>query len=61
MTPYGDIDLGQHWFKQWLVAWRHQAITLTIVDLTPGRSFDIHLGTILLQLSITKISWIFLI
>ena len=42
MTPY---DVGQHWFKQWLVAWRHQAITWTSVDLSTVRSSDIHLKT----------------
>ena len=21
VMPYGDIDLGQHWLRQWLVAW----------------------------------------
>ena len=26
VTPYGAMELGQHWFRQWLVAWRHQAI-----------------------------------
>ena len=30
VTRYGDIDLGQHWFRQWLVAWRHQAIAYNI-------------------------------
>ena len=39
----GDIDLGQHWPRQWPVAWRHQAITWTIVDLPLIRSSDIHL------------------
>ena len=24
VTPYGDIDLGQHWVRSWLVVWRHQ-------------------------------------
>ena len=32
MTPYGDRDLGQHWLRQWLVAWWHQAISWTNVD-----------------------------
>ena len=32
MTPYSNRDLGQHWPRQWLVAWRHQAITWTNVD-----------------------------
>ena len=41
VTPYGDRDLGQHWLSLWLVAWRHQAITWTNVDLSV-RSSDIH-------------------
>ena len=32
VTPYGDMELGQHCLRQWLVAWRHQAITWTNVD-----------------------------
>ena len=32
VTPYGVMGLGQHWFRLWLVAWRHQAITRTNVD-----------------------------
>ena len=32
VTPYGDMDVGQHWLRLWLVAYRHQAITETIVD-----------------------------
>ena len=32
-TPYGDIDLGQHWLRWWLVAWWHQAIAWTNVGL----------------------------
>ena len=42
VTPYGDIDLRQHWFRQWLVAWRHQAITWTNVDLSSFKAFGIH-------------------
>ena len=32
MTPYGDIDLGQHQFRKWLNpdSWRHQAISIFI-------------------------------
>ena len=26
VTPHGDVELGQHWLRKWLVAWRHQAI-----------------------------------
>ena len=33
MTLYGNIDLGQHWSRKWLVAWRHQAITWTSADI----------------------------
>ena len=29
-----NIDLGQHWLAYWLVAWQHQAITWTNVDLS---------------------------
>ena len=27
MTPYDDRDLGQHWLRKWLVAWRDQPFT----------------------------------
>ena len=43
MTPYGDIDPRQHWFRQWLDAWRHQAIAWTNVDLSSVKSGVIHL------------------
>ena len=43
VTSYGIGDLGQHWFRQWLVAWRHQAITWTNVDFSSVRSCGIHL------------------
>ena len=36
-------DLAQHWFRKWLVAWRHQTITSTNVDLSSMRSCSIHL------------------
>ena len=42
VTPYGDRDLGQLWLTLWLVAWRHQAITWTNVDLSTLRSYGIH-------------------
>ena len=32
-TPLGDICLGQYCLRQWLVAWWHQAIAWTNVDL----------------------------
>ena len=43
MTPYGNRELGQHWSRWWLVAWRHQVITWTNVDLSSARSLGIHL------------------
>ena len=30
--PCSAISLGQHWLRQWLVAWWHKAITWTNVD-----------------------------
>ena len=58
VTPYRGKDLGRHWFRKWLVAWRHQAITWTNVELALKFS-DVHLRAISLELSqpsITKIS-----
>ena len=58
VMPYGGKHLGQHWFRQWLVAWRHQAITWTNVDLSL-RSSDVHLRAISLEISqpsVTNIS-----
>ena len=46
MTPYGDRDLGQHWLRQWIVAWRHQAITWTNVDWSSVKCSDIHIRAI---------------
>ena len=51
VTPYGSRDLGQHWFRYWLVAWRHQAITWTNVDLSSLWSSDVHLRAISLEIS----------
>ena len=31
VTPYGHTDLGQHWSRRWLVVWRHQTITWTLL------------------------------
>ena len=39
VMPHGDIELGWHWLKWWLVAWRHQAIAWTNVDLPSVNSF----------------------
>ena len=60
VTPYGDRGLGQHLFKQWLVARRHQAITWTNVDLSSLMSSDNHLCASLqdiAQPSVTEIIW----
>ena len=46
VTPFGDIDLGQHRLRWWLDALRHQAITWTNVDLSSVRSTVIHLRAI---------------
>ena len=46
VTSYGDIDLRQLWHRQWLVAWRHQAITWTNVDLSSERSSGNHLRAV---------------
>ena len=43
VMPYGEIDLGQHWLRWWLVAWQHQAITWTNVYFSLARSSDNHL------------------
>ena len=61
VTPYGDRDLGQHWLRYYgrLVAWRHQAITWTNVDLSSVRSSCIHQMAIsqeIHQSSMTKIN-----
>ena len=58
VTPYGDRDLGQHWLRKWLRAWRHQTITWTDIDWQSVKSSDIHISTIsqeMPQPSITKI------
>ena len=50
VTSYGDIDLDQQCFRLWIVAWRHQPITWTNVDLSPVRSGGIHLRAILQEI-----------
>ena len=50
VTLYGDINLGQHWLREWLVAWWHQAITWTNVHLSSIRSSAIHLTAILQEI-----------
>ena len=42
-VPYGDTILDQLWLWFWLVAWWHQAITWTSIDLPSNVSCVIHL------------------
>ena len=56
----GNIGLGQHWLRWWLVAWWHQAVTWTNVDLSSVEFWCTHLWPILqevLQISIHKINF----
>ena len=46
MILYCDIDLGQHRLSYWLVAWQHQAITWTNIDLSLVKFCGIHLRAI---------------
>ena len=50
VMPDGDRDLGQHWLRQWIVAWRHQAITWTNVDWSSMKFSDIHIRAISQQM-----------
>ena len=49
------IDLGQHWLRWWLGAWRHQAINWTSIDLSSVESSDIYLSNFT-KSSITEIN-----
>ena len=46
LISYGDIDLGQHWLRKWLIAWWYQAITWINVEFLLGRIYGIQLGAI---------------
>ena len=35
VMPYGNINLGQYWLRQWLVSWWHKATTWTNGGLPP--------------------------
>ena len=50
VMAYGGRDLGQHWLRLWLVAWWHQAITWTSVNLSSMRSCVIQLSAILQEI-----------
>ena len=58
VMPYGDTEPGQHWLRYWLVAWWHQAITCTNVELSSVKSCDNPLRAISQEIpepSVTKI------
>ena len=55
LTPCGDTNLCQPWPRQWLVAWRHQAITWPNVDWPSVRSCGINLTTISQEMLIISI------
>ena len=38
VMPHGNMNLGQHWLKSWLVAWLHKAIAWINVGLSSIRS-----------------------
>ena len=46
VMPFRNTELGQHWLRYWLVAWGHQAITWSHVDLSSVRSSVNHLQAI---------------
>ena len=50
VTLYSDIYLGQHWLRQWLAAWRHQAITWTNVDFPSLKYTDNQMRAILQEI-----------
>ena len=50
VKPHGNIDRGQHWLRQWLVAWWHQAITWTNVDLSSKLLWGTDLRTMPMNL-----------
>ena len=56
VTKYGHANLGQHWLRQWLVVWWHQAITLTNVDVLSVKFRGIHVKAISYESLMIKIS-----
>ena len=45
ITWYNIIELGQYWFRQWLVAFQLQTITWSCVDSSSSRSFFFHMNS----------------
>ena len=54
------INLGQHWLRWWLVAWRHQAITWSHVEFSPSEVWGIHQRVLKQQFCIMILKSIFL-
>ena len=46
VTTYNNRDLGPHWLRKWLAAWRHQAITWTNAGLSSVNFSDDYLRVI---------------
>ena len=59
-TPYGDMNLGQHWSRYWLAAWRHQVITWTNVDI-PLRFSGVHIIISHVLINLIRNSWYYYI
>ena len=51
VTPYGIMDYCQSGFKQWPVAWHHQAIIWSNVDFSSVGSCNVHMKVIELECS----------
>ena len=46
VTPYVNIERGQHLLRWWVDAWRHQVVTWTNVELPSVRVGDNYLRAI---------------
>ena len=59
LRPSEAIYLGQHWLRWWPVAWWHQGIGWTNVDLSPVRYSDIHRRLPKIKISETRLKFAF--
>ena len=50
VKPHVGTEIGQQWLRQWLIAWRHQAITWNNVDWSSVQPSYIHLFKLDIQL-----------
>ena len=58
--PFGNIDIGQYWFRYWLVDWWRLAVIWTNINSFSLRPSGIHprvLVTGILKMSIPKWLW----